>query len=64
MLYRPQSQRTIFAIVGKCLAFVAGALSAFHRTGKDAAYLDTLRDAQLHDLGVRRFDDRGVRYYR
>lgn len=64
MLYRPQPHRTVFAIAGKCLALIAGALSAFHRIGQDTAHLDTLRDAQLRELGIRRFDERGVRYYR
>lgn len=64
MLYRPQPHLTVFAVFGKSIAFLAGALSAFHRVGQDAAHLDTLRDAQLRDLGIRRFDERGVRYYR
>ena len=64
MLYRPQPRFNALSIIGKCLALIFGALSAFHRAGKDAAHLDTLRDAQLLELGIRRFDDRGARYYR
>ena len=64
MLYRPQPHHPVFAIAGKCLAFIAGVLSAVHRAGQDAAHLDTLRDEQLHELGIRRFDERDVRYYR
>lgn len=64
MLYRPQPHLTFIAIVRRGLAILAGALAAFHRLGRDTACLDTLRDAQLRDLGISRFDDRGVRYYR
>lgn len=64
MLYHPQPHYPALAIIRKCLAWIAGAASAFNRVRQDAAHLDTLRDGQLRELGIRRFDERGVRYYR
>jgi uncharacterized protein YjiS (DUF1127 family) len=63
MLYR--SPR--FAIVDVLRAAVvrlAAGFAQFRRIGADTAYLDTLPEHQLRDLGLRRFTDRHETYYR
>ena len=46
------------------LARLAGALAESHRTAIDTAYMDSLSDHQLRDLGIRRLSDRDEIYYR
>ena len=57
MLYRTPHP-TAVAIVRAALAWAIGFVAEFHRTGADTAYLESLSDYHLRDLGIRRFKGR------
>ncbi len=63
MLYR-EPQLSAASVLRAVLARFVGAIAAFHRTGTDTAYMDSLSDHHLRDLGLRRFDERGETFYR
>ena len=57
MLYRTP-RLTAVAVLRTALARAIGFVAEFHRTGADTAYVESLSDYQLRDLGIRRFKDR------
>ena len=63
MLYRTPRFSAASVLRG-AFARLAAALAEFRQTGADTAYIDSLSDNQLRDLGIRRFTDRDATYYR
>jgi hypothetical protein len=63
MLYRTP-RFSALATVRAALARVGGALADIGRSNTDTAYLDSLNDNDLRDLGVKRVNERGETVYR
>lgn len=63
MLYKTP-RFSIAAMLRTLLVPLAGAFGEFRRTGADTAYLDSLPEHHLRDLGLRRFNDRNEIWYR
>jgi hypothetical protein len=57
MLYRTP-RTTITILIRAAVARVIGFVAEFHRTGIDTAYVESLSDHHLRDLGIRRVEDR------
>ncbi len=61
MLFQPQP-RTSFA--RRAIAVLAALLASVGRNREDGAYLDGMRQGELEDLGLRRSDDGGYRFFK
>ena len=63
MLYRP-ARSSIASILQIGLARVVGFVAERHRIAADKAYLDTLDEGALRDVGIRRIATRRGNIYR
>ncbi len=61
MLFQP-APRSHF--LKRALAFTTGILAGIVGNRADAAYLDGMRPSELEDLGLRRGDDGGYRFFK
>jgi len=63
MLYRP-SRPSVASVLRAGFARVIGFVAELHRIAADSAYLDTLDEDALRDVGIRRIATRDGHTYR
>ena len=63
MLFQNNRNRTATAILRRSFAFIAGIAVGLTRQHGDQAYLDGMRPRELEELGLRRSDDGGYRFF-
>lgn len=63
MLYKAKPERNVAKIIRRTLAFFAGMVAQVKLDRADQAYLDGMRPQELEELGLRRTEDSGYRFF-
>ena len=63
MLFQPTPKRNATTFIRRTFAVAAGFMAGLVRQRSDRAYLDGMRPGELEELGLRRGENGGYRFF-